>query len=1368
MDRSESSRPIVMTLDGQNYIPWSQAMSSFLKGRKLWRYATGDIEIPVKEADEKPNDFMLRLEEWDSKNHQIITWIRNTSIPSISLQFGRFDSAHALWKFLATRYTTADLACQYQLMTSLCRQRQEPGQSISAFLPQIYSIWDQLTSSDPKWNCDADAVLFTTYRDQQRLILFLMGLSDAFEPVRASLLHRIPLPTLDQAISELLSEETRLGLSSNTHMDTALAAPNFRGRGSSNGSRGSSSRNNECTFCHATNHRLLTCPTRICQHCHKRGPGHYRSDCPKRPSPQDTRPQSTAAIAGDSVISSTSSKLIDVNDLSALLQQIMSGSGNPSTALSASASTGISPWYFDSGCSNHMTSDSSIFSSKSSESFFPTISTANGSSMKVEHVGHVSTPTLSLPNTYYVRNLMFNLVSVGQLCDLGLSVTFFPTGCVVQDLQTRQTLGIGRRHGKLFQLIHLRLPITTAAVTSTSPSSVPFGIWHSRLGHVSLSRLRFLISKGVLGSTINEHLDCQSCQLAKQHALSFHKSTSVTSAPFDLVHSDIWGPAPTATMGGSRYFVIFVDDFSRYTWLYILKNRSQLQQTYYDFASMIKTQFSRVIKIFRSDNAQEYCDTSFLASLRAQGTLPHRSCPGTSQQNGRAERKHRHLLDTSRALLISSGCPESFWGEAALTAAYTINRVPSPIINNLTPYERLHNSPPDYHSLRVFGCVCFVLLQPHERTKLEPRARMCCFLGYGIEHKGYRCWDPLSRRLRVSRHVVFWEHKMFSSLSSFQVSPSSAPPYISDPTIDLFPEDVDVPGVSPDDTIHDTPPMTTYPLESSSADPAPPVAPSDLEDFPVRRSTRVREAPIHLRDYHCFSTVLAQYEPRSYREACTNPIWQQAMSEELQALDKTHTWDIVDLPPGKSVIGCRWVYKIKTRSDGTVERYKARLVAKGFTQEYGIDYEETFAPVARLTSVRSLLAIAAARGWSLCQMDVKNAFLNGDLTEEVYMQLPPGSPSSSHQVCRLRRALYGLKQAPRAWYAKFSSTIRDLGFSASDYDSALFIRKTTRGIVLLLLYVDDMIITGDDVRGISELQDFLHRHFEMKDLGPLSYFLGLEVSSGPTGYSLTQAKYSSDLLTRAGLSDSKIASTPLEANLHLTATDGELLSNATLYRQLVGSLIYLTVTRPDIAHAVHLVSQFMSTPRSTHYAAVLRILRYVKGTLFHGLHFSSKSSLELRAYSDADWAGDPTDRRSTTGFCFFLGDSLISWRSKKQTLVARSSTEAEYRALADTTQELLWLRWLLQDMGVSHSGATVLHCDNRSAILIAHNDVFHDRTKHIEIDCHFIRQHVVRGTIHLLPVSSADQTADIFTKSLLPGRFDTLITKLKLVSAKPP
>lgn len=313
-----------------------------------------------------------------------------------------------------------------------------------------------------------------------------------------------------------------------------------------------------------------------------------------------------------------------------------------------------------------------------------------------------------------------------------------------------------------------------------------------------------------------------------------------------------------------------------------------------------------------------------------------------------------------------------------------------------------------------------------------------------------------------------------------------------------------------------------------------------------------------------------------------------------------------------------------------------------------------------------------------------------------------------------------------------------------------------------------MIITGDDITGISNLKRYLSQHFEMKDLGHLNYFLGLEVSSHSDGYTLSQAKYASDLLSRAGITDTKTVSTPLEPNVKLDLFDGTPLPDATLYRQLVGSLVYLTVTRPDIAYAVHIVSQFMSAPRSTHFAAVLRILRYIKGTLFHGLHFSAHSSLHLTAYSDADCMGDPTDRRSTTGFCFFLGNSLISWRSKKQSLNSRSTTEAEYRAIADTAQELIWLRWLLENMGVSHSSPTTLYCDNQSAIYIAHNDVFHERTKHIENDCHYVRQHITRGIVRLCSISSIDQPADLFTKAHPPGRFKDLVSKLKLASNLPP
>eukprot|EP00257_Ricinus_communis_P017173 XP_015575552.1 uncharacterized protein LOC107261368 [Ricinus communis] len=418
------------------------------------------------------------------------------------------------------------------------------------------------------------------------------------------------------------------------------------------------------------------------------------------------------------------------------------------------------------------------------------------------------------------------------------------------------------------------------------------------------------------------------------------------------------------------------------------------------------------------------------------------------------------------------------------------------------------------------------------------------------------------------------------------------------------------------------------------------------------------------------------------------------MAEELKALTSSHMWDMVDLPSNKSMV-----------------------------------------------------AIATVKRQTLFQMDVKIAFLNGDLTKEVYMQPPPGYDHPPNKVCILRKALYGLKQSPRAWFVKFSSTICRHGFQSSPHDHALFLRTTKNGTILLLLYVDDMIVTSDETQGIQDLKNFLSRQFEMKDLSCLSYFLGLKVTFDSTGYYLSQAKYATDLISLTELTDDKIANTPIETNAHFSASDGSTLLDCTLYRQLVASLIYLTVTRPDISYAVHIVNQFIAAPHTTYYAVVLCILCYIKGTLFHGLHYSSLSSLQLQGYSYADWAGDPTDRRSTTGYCFFLGDSIISWRCKKQTVVSRSSTEAKYRAFANTTSELLWLRWLLQSMGISSPSATLLHCDNRNAMQIAHNNIFHERTKHIEIDCHF--------------------AADIFTKAHSAPRFRDLISKLKLFDSHP-
>jgi Reverse transcriptase (RNA-dependent DNA polymerase) len=453
------------------------------------------------------------------------------------------------------------------------------------------------------------------------------------------------------------------------------------------------------------------------------------------------------------------------------------------------------------------------------------------------------------------------------------------------------------------------------------------------------------------------------------------------------------------------------------------------------------------------------------------------------------------------------------------------------------------------------------------------------------------------------------------------------------------------------------------------------------------------------------------------------------------------------------------------KSDGTLDRYKARLVALGYSQEYGIDYHQTFAPVAKMTTVRLVLALVAAQQWSIKQMDVKNAFLHGELNEVIYMKPPPGLIlNAPNEVCRLKRSLYGLKQIPREWFRTFKNVVIYAGFRQSLYDPSLFLSISQHGVALALVYVDDILITGSDLQGITKLKNVLTISFQMKDLGEAQYFLGLEIHKTSKGLFVGQHKYLSEIIERANLQFSNPTNTPMEVNLKLRKDDGELLENPTLYRSLVGNLIYLTITRPDILFAVNLVSQFMQAPRHLHLVAVHRIIRYLKGKPDRGLFFPAANAPKLLAYADADWAGCPNTRKSTTGWCVFLGNALISWKCKKQDRISKSSTEAEYCAMSSASAEIVWLRGLLEDLGFPQSSPTQLHADNLSAIHISNDPVFHERTKHIEVDCHFIRDAVDRGLISLPHVPSNLQTADIFTKALTAARHEFLMNKLMLVS----
>lgn len=494
------------------------------------------------------------------------------------------------------------------------------------------------------------------------------------------------------------------------------------------------------------------------------------------------------------------------------------------------------------------------------------------------------------------------------------------------------------------------------------------------------------------------------------------------------------------------------------------------------------------------------------------------------------------------------------------------------------------------------------------------------------------------------------------------------------------------------------------------------------------------------------------------------------MNAELLAMETNNTWSVVSLPAGHHSIGCKWIYKIKHRADGTIDRYKARLVAKGYTQQEGLDYIETFSPVAKLVTVKVLLTLVVSLNWSIIQLDVNNAFLHGDLFEEVYMDIPLGykhnvvAPKGERLVCKLHKSIYGLKQASRQWFDKFSKALLSLGFYQSKSDYSLFVRGTGSDFIALLVYVDDIIITGSSNKGIMLLKQHLNVVFKLKDLGDLRYFLGLELARSSKGIFLNQRNYVLHLLEDNGVLASKPAPLPMDPHNKLSVSDGPLLTDSSVYRRLIGQLLYLTIFRPDITFVVHKLSQFMAQPRKPHLAAVHYLLRYLKGTVGQGVLLQSSSSFQLRAFTDADWASRVDTRKSTTRFCIFLGDSLVSWKSKKQTTVSRSSAEAEYRALATTASELVWLKQLLRDLQVVCSSPSLMFCDNVAAVHIASNPIFHERTKHIEIDCHFVHDKIVQGEVKLLPIRIHLQLADIFTKSLQAPIFHSLLSKIGVLN----
>lgn len=514
-----------------------------------------------------------------------------------------------------------------------------------------------------------------------------------------------------------------------------------------------------------------------------------------------------------------------------------------------------------------------------------------------------------------------------------------------------------------------------------------------------------------------------------------------------------------------------------------------------------------------------------------------------------------------------------------------------------------------------------------------------------------------------------------------------------------------------------------------------------------------------------FMCFLSQMEPKNVFKALEDESWVEAMQEELLQFKRQKVWVLCDLPQGMKVIGNKWVFRNKKDEKGIVIRNKARLVAQGYTQEEGIDYEEVFAPVARIEAITLFLAYASFMGFTVYQMDVKSAFLYGQIDEEVYVSQPPGfeDPDHPNKVYRVVKALYGLHQAPRKWYETLATYLLDNGFHRGRIDQTLFIKKDKNDILLVQVYVDDIIFGSTNPEMCTEFEKLMKDEL-MSSMGELTFFLGLQIKQRPDVIFINQYKYVVEILRKFKFTDAKSSSTPADKTTHLLLKEnsGEAVDVHT-YRSMIGSLMYLTSSRPDIMFAVRACARFQVTPKESHLTAVKNIFKYLKAYPHLGLWYPRESPMDLVTYSYSDYAGASLDRKSTTGGCQFLRCRLVSWQCKKQTMVATSSTQEEYVAAASCCAQVLWLQNQLLDYGYNFMN-TIIYIDNSSTICIIKNPVQHTKTKHIEIRHHFIRDCYEKKLIQVVKIHTNENYADLLTKGLDLGRFQYLVTGIGMLN----
>ncbi|KAK1602410.1 hypothetical protein QYE76_016739, partial [Lolium multiflorum] len=1017
-----------------------------------------------------------------------------------------------------------------------------------------------------------------------------------------------------------------------------------------------------------------------------------------------------------------------------------------------------STWVFDTGSVAHIcNSKQELKNKRQLLKDEVTMRVGNGSKVNVIAVGTLplhlpSGLVLSLNNCYYVPALSMNIISGSCLMQDGYSFKSENNGCSI----FMNNIFYGRAPEKN-GLFLLDLDSSDTHIHNIDAKRIKLNdnstyMWHCRLGHIGVKRMKKLHTDGLLESLDFESLDrCEACLMGKMTKTPFSGMMERATDLLEIIHTDVCGPMSVASRGGYRYVLTFTDDLSRYGYIYLMKHKSETFEKFKEFQSEVENQRNKKIKFLRSDRGGEYLSYEFGMHLKKCGILSQLTPPGTPQRNGVSERRNRTLLDMVRSMMSLTDLPLSFWSYALETAAFTLNRAPSKSVET-TPYELWFNKKPKLSFLKVWGCEAYVKkLQP---DKLEPKAEKCVFIGYPKETIGYTFYHRSEGKIFVAKNGTFLEKEFLTKeVTGRKVELDEIEESLLVDQSSAVPENVPVPP-APTEEANDNDHETSNEIATEP-----------------RRSTRDRATP----DWYdpCLNVMIVDNndeDPATYEEAMMSPDsnkWQEAMKSEMGSMYDNKVWTLVDLPDSRKAVENKWIFKRKTDADGNITVYKARLVAKGFRQIQGVDYDETFSPVAKLKSVRILLAIAAFFDYEIWQMDVKTAFLNGDIEEELYMVQPKGfvDPKNADKVCKLQRSIYGLKQASRSWNRRFDKVIKDFGFIQCHGEACIYKKVSGSSVAFLILYVDDILLIGNDIELLSSVKGYLNNSFSMKDLGEASYILGIKIYRDRSRrlIGLSQSTYLDKILKKFRMDESKKGFLPMLPGKVLSKTQGpataeerERMSQIP-YASAVGSIMYaMLCTRPDIAHAVSLTSRYQSDPGMEHWTAVKNILKYLKRTKDMFLCYGGDQELVVTSYTDASWNTDPDDSKSQSGYVFILNGAAVSWASSKQCTVAKSSTESEYIAASEASSEAVWMKRFIVELGVVPSALDpfVIYCDNMGAIANAQEPRSHKRLKHIKLRYHSIREYIEDGEVKICKVHTDLNVADPLTKALPRAKHD--------------